>query len=343
MNSFRKIRCAGFSLVELMVALVVGLLLIGGTIALFVSSKRAYTETERFSWIQENARFASVLLSNDLRITLFMGEGFISKNLHKHNLNSVSSDCSGFAAAYGITTPIASTVVDSSGNAFGCITDGVAGTSVLVVKHARPQAVTPGSEAGTKTYVISNNTFGVLYDGADGTPPTSMVTAHSGGGTINAWEYQAHVYYIRQASQCSSYDAQNSTAPCLARKALRWDSASGSMSMVTEDVVDGVEAMQLEFGQDTDSDENIDTFTKASGTSGWTSAQWGNVAAVRFSLLLREEKEDPFYDASIRTYGIEDYPDAGDTSYTPSSDDHFHRSMIQTTVLLRNPELTIRG
>jgi type IV pilus assembly protein PilW len=216
----------------------------------------------------------------------------------------------------------------------------VPGTYTLVVKHAKPTPVTPGSEAGTKTYVISNNTSGTLYDGADGTPAT--ITAHL-GGTLNAWEYQAHVYYIRQAAQCSSYDATNHTAPCLARKTLQWDSSSSTMKMVTEDVVDGVEAMQLEFGRDSDSDSNIDSFTKASSTSAWGDKEWAKVAAVRFTLLLREEREDPLYDASIRTYAIEDYPNTGDNSFTPSSGDHFHRSMIKTTILLRNPDFVIQG
>ena len=342
MNSLRNCRCAGLSLVELMVALAVGLILIAGTIALFVSSKRAYTETERFSWIQENARFASLLLSDDLRLALFMGEGLISMSLIPHgSLGTVTSDCSSYAAAYKTDTPITSAVVDGSNKAFVCITDGVPGTYTLAIKHARPKPVTPGSEEPTKTYVIANNIQGILYDGADGTPSTAA--AHHSGGSLNAWEYQAHVYYIRQASQCSSYDAQNHTAPCLARKTLQWDSATSTMKMVTEDVVDGVEAMQLEFGRDSDSDGTIDTFTKASGTSTWTASQWSRVAAVRFTLLLREEKADPLYDASIRTYAIEDYPNAGDTSYTPANGDHFHRSMIKTTVLLRNPDFVIQG
>ncbi len=342
MINLHKSRCSGLSLVELMVALAVGLILIAGTIALFVSSKRAYTETGRFSWIQENARFASFLLSNDLRLALFMGgDSTISKNLLPVSLGTVNPDCSGFAAAYVADPSIASTVVDASGNAFGCISDGVPGTSVLVIKHARPKAVTPGSEDPTKTHILSNITEGRLYDGADGTP--TDLAAHIGGGTLTAWEYQAHVYYIRQATQCSSYDAENHTAPCLARKALRWDGTNSRMAMVTEDVVDGVEAMQLEFGRDTDSDENIDTFTSTSGTSSWTSTEWSSVAAVRLTLLLREEREDPLYDATIRTYAIEDYPSSGATSFTPASGDHFHRSLIKTTVLLRNPEFIIRG
>lgn len=340
MNYTPKKRCSGLSIVELLVALAISLVLTSAAVMLFVYTKRAYTETERFSWIQENSRFASMLLSNDLKLALFLGEGRISSSLNPISLDDASPDCTGhafgssygYAAAYTYDVPVTGTTIDASNSAFGCISDGVPGTNVLVVKHAKPTPVTPGSEVGTKTYVVANNTLGYLYDGADGTP---TISAHYGGGTLNAWEYQVHIYYIRQADQCSSYDANHHTAPCLARKTLQWNGSN--MAMVTEDVVDGVENMQLEFGQDTDGDGGIDTFTKTSGTTGWTNVAWKKVSAVRFSLLLREEKADPYYDASVRTYVI------GGTSFTPSSNDHFHRSITQTTVLLRNPEIFIQG
>jgi hypothetical protein len=117
--------------------------------------------------------------------------------------------------------------------------------------------------------------------------------------------------------------------------------------MVTEDVIDGVEAIQLEFGValDSNADDIIDgyKFIKTPQTSSWSALDWGDMVSVRFSLLLREEKPDPNYDGSTRTYAIEDYPSTGDTGFTPNKGDRYHRSMIQSTVLLRNPEFIIQG
>ncbi len=48
----------GFSLVEIMVALVLGLVLLGGTITLYASSKDSYRLQENIAGMQENARFA---------------------------------------------------------------------------------------------------------------------------------------------------------------------------------------------------------------------------------------------------------------------------------------------
>ena len=60
-------RVAGFSLVELMTAMLLSTLLIGATISVFVSNKRVYSATEGLGRIQENARIAFELMSRDIR------------------------------------------------------------------------------------------------------------------------------------------------------------------------------------------------------------------------------------------------------------------------------------
>lgn len=57
----------GLSLVELMVALVIGLLVLLATIGIFESNKRTYTSTESLGRIQENGRIAFELMARDLR------------------------------------------------------------------------------------------------------------------------------------------------------------------------------------------------------------------------------------------------------------------------------------
>jgi type IV pilus assembly protein PilW len=57
----------GFTLVELMVAMTVGLFLTAGMISLFIGSKQSYRATEALSRLQENGRFALEYLSRDVR------------------------------------------------------------------------------------------------------------------------------------------------------------------------------------------------------------------------------------------------------------------------------------
>jgi len=58
---------AGFTLIELMVALVLGLLVIGAAGSLFLSNRRVYGSTEAVNRIQENQRTAFELMARDIR------------------------------------------------------------------------------------------------------------------------------------------------------------------------------------------------------------------------------------------------------------------------------------
>ncbi|HEB93937.1 MAG TPA: prepilin-type N-terminal cleavage/methylation domain-containing protein [Gammaproteobacteria bacterium] len=61
-------RQQGFSLVEIMVALTLGLVLLGGAITLYAGSKDSYRLQENIAGMQENARFAIHALRRDVEM-----------------------------------------------------------------------------------------------------------------------------------------------------------------------------------------------------------------------------------------------------------------------------------
>lgn len=63
----------GFSLVELLVAMVIGLILLAGLVTLMVSTKKNYDVQDYSARLQENARFAIQFLSYDIRMAGFFG------------------------------------------------------------------------------------------------------------------------------------------------------------------------------------------------------------------------------------------------------------------------------
>jgi type IV pilus assembly protein PilW len=65
--SRRSKRVHGLSLVELMIALVLGLLVTGGAIGMFLSNRQAYSATESLGRVQENSRLAFELMARDIR------------------------------------------------------------------------------------------------------------------------------------------------------------------------------------------------------------------------------------------------------------------------------------
>ena len=71
MHSIKKLN-QGFTLVELMIALVLGLFLVGGVLAVFLSNSQTFRTNEALSRIQENGRFAVEFISSDLRFTAYL-------------------------------------------------------------------------------------------------------------------------------------------------------------------------------------------------------------------------------------------------------------------------------
>jgi type IV pilus assembly protein PilW len=59
---------SGFTLVEMMIALVLGMVIIGALLAIFMSSKRTYSTTEAMSRMQESARFGAQFAARELRM-----------------------------------------------------------------------------------------------------------------------------------------------------------------------------------------------------------------------------------------------------------------------------------
>ena len=334
----------GYSLVELMIGMLLGIMLIAGAVSVYLASKRSFVEVEQVAALSENARFAEQLIVDSLRHVGFLGETTAGRVDRAPDLNlAVVGDCSGLAGVYDFATDIFADVVDASNNAIGCIDDGVIGTDVLVIKHAVPQAYTDGPRGakdpnnpthndGTidsptalsaqRTYIMTNNIRGLVFDGAD--PHPTIVT----GGDVPdgvAWEYRFEVYYVRRPV------AGSNRPPRLARKVLAWDGAA--MAVLTEDVVEGVERLRFLFGVDTDGNGEVDTYENESGLSG--AADWANVVSVELFMLLRGAEPDAQY-TDTKSYVL-----ANDPPYVPN--DNVRRLLTQTSISLRNIKLIIRG
>ncbi|MFK7862033.1 MAG: PilW family protein [Granulosicoccus sp.] len=66
-------RISGFSLIELMIAMVLGIVIVGGCISIFSGVIRSSTLNQTVSNLQSNARFALDILGHDVRAAGFLG------------------------------------------------------------------------------------------------------------------------------------------------------------------------------------------------------------------------------------------------------------------------------
>lgn len=71
--SLRHLKSFGFSIVELMVAILIGLIILAGVIQVVVTSKTTFIGQEEMSFIQENARYAMDLIGKDLQGAGYFG------------------------------------------------------------------------------------------------------------------------------------------------------------------------------------------------------------------------------------------------------------------------------
>lgn len=67
MSRLRKVAQSGFGLIELMIAMVLGLLVLGAAFAIFQSNQRSFQSNEGINRLQENARVAFELMARDIR------------------------------------------------------------------------------------------------------------------------------------------------------------------------------------------------------------------------------------------------------------------------------------
>lgn len=326
MNNRLRLRESGLSLVELMVAMTLGIFLVGAVASLFVASKRSYTETERFARLGENGRFALQRLSDDLRLAGFFGEVPATEIRRDDGLGAISGDCSSPGGALDTGNYIAVVRASNAGTALGCITDAVPGTDVIVVKSARPFPLsdgdrddetdddgsidTPAAPDGEHLYILSNTVTGLLFEGGD-TLDSNEVPP---GAT--AWEYRTQIFYARAA-----------LVPQLSRKVVRWDGTG--FAVATEDLLEGVEWLKVMVGQDSDDDGVADGFTPSTGTIDWSRAP-----ALQLYVLLRSPDIEAGY-TDTRRYAL------GDQTLAPGGG--FRRIVVQGSVALRNALATLRG
>ncbi|MFQ5759465.1 MAG: PilW family protein [Acidiferrobacterales bacterium] len=66
-------RPAGFTLVELMIAITIGIIILGALSQVFVTSRSTYIVEEGLARVQENGRFAMNFITDDIRMAGYMG------------------------------------------------------------------------------------------------------------------------------------------------------------------------------------------------------------------------------------------------------------------------------
>lgn len=316
----------GFSMVELMVALVITLILMAGVSQVFLGSKQSYIIQDTLGRMQENGRYAMQVLSTDLRRAGYWG-GNADINAIEDNTpggvnngNRIATDdgtCTNVNWARMLTFPIFGR--DDNRTNYGCLpSDTTHIGDILVIRYAAPWVVggitTPNFD-NDQFYIRSSLFEGTLFRGQD--EATNPVT----GAAVRTAELVSNGYFIHTSTNSDPNKCPGSAAiPSLYRLGLR------SGALISEEIAYGVDQFQVQYGLDTNGDDSVDSYVDAPAATDTTS--WGQVIAARIWILVRAECPETGYTNSTP------YTIGNIINYIPN--DGYRRQLFTSTVSLRN-------
>lgn len=347
---------SGFSLVELMIALTIGLLLLSGLTLIFVNSSEANRELQKTAQQIENGRFATDILTQDLRLAGFYG--------HFHELpaapaalpdpcatanpalqNALALPVQGYRSADLATAP--DVTASTCDTALLTAANLRAGSDVLVVRRAHTNVLPTAGPAtvlnevyiqatGTQAEIQFGNGAVLGNNKANGAVSTLYLNAAPTVPALPApiRKYHVHVYFVAPCSSGSGANgvcqAGDDSIPTLKR--LELGSVGGATTMSLVPLVEGIEYLKVEYGIDSTpstadpatglvGDATVDSYTA-------TPADWTQVIAAKIYILARNtEQTSGFTDDKTYTLG---------TAAVPAANDPFRRHVYTAAVRLTN-------
>jgi type IV pilus assembly protein PilW len=335
----------GYTIVELMVSITIGLIILAALVTLFAGNSRERGEVERANEQTENGRYALQLLSEDLRDAGYLGSfnpGTVAGPNPQLTIPvALPNACATDVPTLNSAMTVAVQGYDNGANAPGCLQDVRAGTDILVVRRASTCAV---GTAGCDPQVAGDAYLQASGCATEFTAGTYYVL-DSNVASLNLhqkdcataallYQYRTHIYFI------ANDDKPNDGIPTLWRAELGDPSAPGTFTLVP--LVEGIENLQLEYGLDT----NVPTTgTPAVYTADPSSyngcapavcvGYWRNTVEVQINLLARDQTPTTGYtDTKTYTLGL---TAAGAPDTVGPFNDGYKRHSYSTVARLNNP------
>lgn len=291
-------RQSGLSLVELMVAVVIGMLLLAGLLGVVTSSSRNYGELNKTSRQLENGRYALELLKEEIQHAGFYG-GFYTLPAPPGTLpDPCGVTLAALEGALGL--PLQGYNAPTNASALSCLDDAdfLAGTDILVVRHTDTNPAVMGALEANRFY-FQGTGAGYVLAKEDGDTSNDAATwnlnwrvwdATTSSSSLQPaplFPFRVHIYFVSPcsvptASHCDTSADGGDPIPTLKRLVLSVDGAGPTMSL--EPLVEGIENLQFDYGIDADEDGSPDG---AYTTSPASTTDWANVVTVRVNLLAR--------------------------------------------------------
>jgi len=338
MNSTPR-RQGGFSIIELMIAITLGLIVLSALTTFFVKTSANRHEMERNTRQIENGRYAIDTLRDDI----IMGGFYADMAPGATPAWTTNTACPPNVAALGFqANPYTAPVPifgypNGVGAPVACLPNMVANTDVLVIRRfnsepvplATAQLTTPAGHPNAEQWYVQISECG------DDDPLKPFVVDVGSGANFtlrkldcvavaNLWRLREQVYYVRNYSTTVG-DGVNT----LVRRELHLASnppASGEAAMEEIPLVEGIDAFRVDFGLDTDGDGTPNTWSRCDACAA---ADWASVTAAKIYVLSRNLETTQGY-VDTKTYAM------GLSGAVPAYNDAVKRHVYSAQVNLPN-------
>lgn len=316
----------GLTLIELMVAMLIGVFLALGSVTVFTQSRSSYRTADAQARLQENLRFVMDNIEPDIRLSKFWGRHAEPSLVNVPG--AIVVNCGGANATPLVLTlnqPVAAVDETVGYNAgIPCAAASVArpDSDVLIIRHVsqQPTVPTPG------TLQIRSD-LGVADLFNDGVNPAGY------GPQATTHDLVVNVYYVDNGSNLDP------NLPSLRRWTL---DAAGNL--VEEEMIAGVENLQVQFGVDENGPDinNLMSITRyvdgdnpiiTPGAPGFLPN--AEIVAVRLWVLMRTEVPE----VGVTDLNVYNPPDGDLAAIAPGGAAYpvdVRRQLITKTIHLRN-------
>lgn len=288
----------GFSIIEIMIAMLIGIFLLGGLMQMFISSKQTYKLQDTVSRLQENGRFAMDFLVRDIRGTGSWGcfsnsvnitsllnpggifDGFATGIQGENNHVSTGSGDLVLAGTDVISLRSTSALVDANGD--DVIVKDIPSTTSADLKVSKNSTIKDGD-----ILFLSDCSDGNLFQAINvNTAGNFDNLVHNTGGTAKPGNAS------KEFTKIYGNDARIYIA-----KFIRYEIRTGESGQpalfktenegTAQEFIEGVENMQIEYGEDIDGDGTPNRYQTADKVENWS-----QVVSVKLSLLVRSLEDN---------------------------------------------------
>jgi len=321
------LRQRGLSLVELMVAMALSLLLMLGVIQIFLSSKQTYSTNSALSRVQESGRFAMEFLTQDIRNTGYKGQ-CIGEPLNHGVTNILWRLDDPIKGWNNITTKpahLSGSPVNGTDVVLIKFAAGPGGLAANTSNLANNDTISLGANAsGVSKYAITLVSDALSCDLFQNTAESNVTSVSKSSSTDWTHNYTSETEVLA-LQNATYYIRANSGRPnSLVRERL--STSTTAPQWVTEELVEGVQDMQILYGI-AGANRQVNDYVTANNVTAWE-----NVVAVRIDLLVVSADTNVVPEDQVIVFGVK--PDG-----TPNPITIGNRRLAQvfsTTVGIRN-------